>query len=1130
MPACDLPKLDGYVGFFAIKETAMGSRSRKGEGGVVIYVKENYSKYASLWKSSENGTKVWVKLDKHVGFDQDLFIAGCYFPHESSAFLKHPSFFGLHEDLIQDVAQVKAMGLPIIGGDFNARTGSLDDSRRDFSKSNDLLNWAGVVVEHSYHNDQIPTRANQDSKENKLGRALIELCLDCRVSILNGRTKGDEKGNLTCREKSCIDYFLAPFHDLAGKLDSLIVLDKDVYGKSDHRRVQLTLLKKACVDVNSKSYSNHLKEKSQGRYNLNSDEKIAIYQRALKNHPEIVQKLELAMADETNLNDAARALRDAIFSALQQVYPGESCSGKKNFCSNRWFDADCKEKKKAFHKALKTPGTHAFRERLQDYKATIRRKKRWFNKYRAAYLVDLAKNNPSKFWRIFKGKKVKKVMGNCDPKVWEEYFASLLNALAVFDKVDTSSVQSRIHQGDGTLSKPIEEQDIAVAAGTLQRNKMADLDGMIAEYLINAIDLLKAPIAKLFQKVFTSGSYPDDWCTGIICPIFKKGDPNDCSNFRGITAGSILGKLYATVLEGRLDQWVEKEGLRADFQAGFRKDYRTMDNVFILKTLIAKAKALNSIPKKKRLYVCFVDFKKAFDTVPRSLLWERLSQLGVNGQFLQAVKCMYDKVICRVKTPSGFTNPFPSTLGVKQGCPLSPLLFGLYIDHIQQYLNGFIRYIDAPRLNTTPIPALLYADDLALISESKCGLQTSLEVLEYFCSTKGLSVNLEKTKILVFNDNRSLSRIAEEDKFMLDGKNVEVTDTYTYLGIIFDSRKGDWKAAKENTKEAAKRAYFAAMNRMVALRIPCPILKCSLFDSLVSSVMSYGSDMWGVDYLRESTEFHELEVLHKNFLKRILHLRNSTPNEVVMIELGRLPLKFQWFKLIIRYFNRMVTMTNENRLLKLAFNVDLELPNSWSNKVKAWVVETLELQPDITWPMLISESSMMSKLQHKYFQWLQSDSRTKFKIHSSLFRRITGENCSGQSGVNCIDFGQGQCFDISPASYLTQVPSEAARYTLAKFRTHGHTLESETGIWQRPQVPREQRLCQCCDLGCVEDEMHFVFDCPVYCNIRGQFHERLFEGNVGCMRQLFAPQNVNAMGQFLKQCFQLRDTILADKN
>lgn len=157
-----------------------------------------------------------------------------------------------------------------------------------------------------------------------------------------------------------------------------------------------------------------------------------------------------------------------------------------------------------------------------------------------------------------------------------------------------------------------------------------------------------------------------------------------------------------------------------------------MDNIFILRTLIDKAKASCNT---RKLHVCFVDFKKAFDTVPRDLLWERLSRIGIQGTMLEAIKNIYKDVTACVKTPSGMTDFFPSTMGVKQGCPLSPSLFGLYIDGLEDVLLNNTM-VDPPLLGDHPVPLLLYADDIALISTSKKGLQNSQKLSAFFVTRK----------------------------------------------------------------------------------------------------------------------------------------------------------------------------------------------------------------------------------------------------------------------------------------------------------------------------------------------------------------------------------------------------------
>jgi hypothetical protein len=108
------------------------------------------------------------------------------------------------------------------------------------------------------------------------------------------------------------------------------------------------------------------------------------------------------------------------------------------------------------------------------------------------------------------------------------------------------------------------------------------------------------------------------------------------------------------ILEKRLSEWVEQHGLRAKGQAGFRKDYCTTDQLFILRTLKEQSKA-----KKKPLYCYFVDFEKAFDIVPHEVLWQVLASLGVEGRFLQCLQAMYAKDTIRINHPSeGVTSNF----------------------------------------------------------------------------------------------------------------------------------------------------------------------------------------------------------------------------------------------------------------------------------------------------------------------------------------------------------------------------------------------------------------------------------------------------------------------------------------
>ena len=142
---------------------------------------------------------------------------------------------------------------------------------------------------------------------------------------------------------------------------------------------------------------------------------------------------------------------------------------------------------------------------------------------------------------------------------------------------------------DEQLNAPITPEDVQCAFKRLKRHKAPGLDGVKAEYLLDAQDMLLQPLACTFNQMLHSG-VPESWCEGVIHPIFKSGDEDDPGNYRGITVTAVLAKLFVMVLEKRMSCWAEAKQLRASGQAGFRKDYRTVDNMFIMNTLIEMAR------------------------------------------------------------------------------------------------------------------------------------------------------------------------------------------------------------------------------------------------------------------------------------------------------------------------------------------------------------------------------------------------------------------------------------------------------------------------------------------------------------------------------------------------------------
>jgi hypothetical protein len=224
----------------------------------------------------------------------------------------------------------------------------------------------------------------------------------------------------------------------------------------------------------------------------------------------------------------------------------------------------------------------------------------------------------------------------------------------------------------------------------------------------------------------------------------------------------------------------------------------------------------------------------------------------------------------------GLSSTFPCTIGVKQGCPLNPLLFGLYIDALESHIAA-LAGDDGPNLAVIAVKLLLYVDDLVLMSKSLWGLQKQLDELSAFCKERDLIMNVKKTKVVVFGSKVNSSPLH------YDGSPVEEVASFRYLGIELHWN-GSLKIAVKHLAATGQRAIFALRRPCADLKINDPAIVCQLFDALIKPVLSYGCELW-VD--KPATK--SLEAIHRSFLKSLLGVNNTTPNRIVLAEFGRFP-------------------------------------------------------------------------------------------------------------------------------------------------------------------------------------------------------------------------------------------------
>jgi hypothetical protein len=524
------------------------------------------------------------------------------------------------------------------------------------------------------------------------------------------------------------------------------------------------------------------------------------------------------------------------------------------------------------------------------------------------------------------------------------------------------------------------------------------------------------------------------------------------------------------------------------------------------------------------LFMCFVDFVKAFDMVQRELLWSRLSQLGIQGKFLDALRYMYKQVSMRVKLSGKVADAFESILGVKQGDPLSPVLFGVFIEILPEFMEALNKVRletlqldfldDCPHIDGVILFYLLFADDLTLISTSCEKLQTMLHVLQQFCESIGMDVNTTKTEILVMGRSASVAQCMGL-QFYYKSVRINVVSLAKYLGVHFQSH-GRFTFAVSQLCDSATRARFALQRRIREMKSLTPDMQLRLFNAIVRPILSYGCQVWGVDYLTlpaptaNGTSYYHLvpesplEHVQLDFLRFVGGVNRTAPNWVLLQEFNVQPIQAHLVVCVVRMWNGF-----RGRSHVLAAHVakaDLRLmlqgvDQCWSYKLCKFLATlgkhtgTSLLEAQHAAPFLSNTPFHESAFDYFWNLRLDSD-RVCSMIHTFWRNRICNSLLGNPRTTVTypkfhayVDWVGLRKVDERPP-HLSRVMNHAHQTCLLRFRLGcWYILEvnKDRKKKQGQRRPRAQRLCTKCNRRCVEDELHVLMECPYYHAIRVQY-------------------------------------------
>jgi hypothetical protein len=643
--------------------------------------------------------------------------------------------------------------------------------------------------------------------------------------------------------------------------------------------------------------------------------------------------LHITPPSSSSIDIATNELQNIFHRAAEITYPRKTnYSFTNHYLHNKpWFGPECNRARNNYHDARNQYSAQPSNEAKIRLKNASKAYKRTMNYYikkqkqsNATKLRTLSDKNPKKYWKFLNGLKPKNTVTQ-SPSLQEffEYF-KIINTNNIHDhRFEDELTNSQTL--NMSLNAPITETEIKSCISKLQNSKTpSPLDKIINEYIKTTSDLLLSFYCKLFNSVFETGHIPNTWLEGIIIPIYKnKGDPKDPSNYRPITILSCLGKLFTSILNSRLNKYLDDNEILDQNQAGFRKGFSCSDHIFTLYSLIELLKK-----SRMKLFCAYIDFSQAFDKVWRVGLWHKLLQNSIDGNFFNVITNMYKNIKSSVSHNGEISDMFVSEIGVRQGENLSPVLFSLFLNDLQSFLysKGSVGIELVDPLDLTlwlKLLVLLYADDTIILSNSPQDFQNSLNTFNNYCNDWHLTVNPNKTKIMVFG-----ARQLRNYNFKLGDHTIEITDQYHYLGVTFSSNGSFLKARKHCAQQASK-AMHLLFTKVNNSDIPVDLI-LKLFDHTVLPILTYGSEIYGFENL------DLLEKVHNDFLRKLTNARRSTPINFLYGELGRYPISIVVKSRMISFWNRLL-IGDGNKLSEQIFKYMVNLPNSnfkWLSEIR----------------------------------------------------------------------------------------------------------------------------------------------------------------------------------------------------
>jgi hypothetical protein len=350
---------------------------------------------------------------------------------------------------------------------------------------------------------------------------------------------------------------------------------------------------------------------------------------------------------------------------------------------------------------------------------------------------------------------------------------------------------------------------------------------------------------------------------------------------------SIAAKLYNRILLNRIRESIDR--LLRNNQAGFRIGRSCIQQINILRRIMEGAEF-----DHEALFITFVDFKKAFDSIDRDLMFAILRHYGIPESIVAAIRSLYYRSSSRIFVGGQLSEQFAITTGVLQGDIQAPFLFIIVIDYISKIAaegHGFVTHEEKKnksgrslRSSTQPherkLNDLDFADDIALLESSEERSQKQLDSLKVQARKVGLEINVAKTEQIRLNQPAGSSK-----PLTIDGSEIAIVEDFKYLGSHVANTEAD-----VNARIGLGWAAFNKLKKILTSKLVATDTKLRLFDAACLSILLYGAESW----LLNDTLATKLDIYARKCYRMMLDINQSedhVTNEELYKRTNRCPVR-----------------------------------------------------------------------------------------------------------------------------------------------------------------------------------------------------------------------------------------------